>query len=255
MNLENYLQRLEYDGSREPTASTLRALHLAHLYRVPFENLDIPLKRKIMLDHAALFEKIVTRKRGGFCYEVNGMFAWLLTELGFDVTMLSASDAQDSEKYGPEYDHLTLLVKCPADAQLETRWLADVGWGDSFTEPLRLDLTTEQPQGLRAYRIENAGRYLLLWQKNYDGTWEKQYRFTLQPRAFSEFQAMCEYHQTSPDSHFTRKRIISRATPRGRVSLDDTRLILTNDGAREVQEITASERYDALLLEHFGVTL
>ncbi len=255
MNLEKYLQRIEYDGSREPTASTLRALHLTHLYHVPFENLDIPLKRKIVLEHEAPFEKIVTRKRGGFCYEVNGMFAWLLNELGFDVTMLSANVTKADGTFGAEYDHLTLRVLAPADTSPSTPWLADVGFGDNFAEPLRLDLVTEQPQGLRAYRIENAGRYLFLWQKNYDGTWEKQYRFTLQPRAFSEFEAMCEYHQTSPQSSFTRKRIISRATPRGRVSLDDTRLILTQDGAREVSEIATPESYDALLLEHFGVTL
>lgn len=271
MNLADYLQRIQYAGSREPNASTLRALHVAHLYTVPFENLDIHLQRPIVLDRAALFEKIVTRKRGGFCYEVNGMFSWLLQELGFDVTLLSARVANQDGSFGAEYDHLTLLVKCPADANPTTPWLADVGFGDSFVEPLRLDLDTEQPQGLRAYRIsqgiahdaardtecampcdKDAGEYQLLWQKNYDGSWEKQYRFTLKPRAFSEFEAMCKYHQISPESPFTRKRIITRATPRGRVSLDDTRLILTKDGEREELE---AKMDDALLLEHFDVEL
>lgn len=254
MNPEKYLERLHYDGAREPNASTLRALHIVHLFHVPFENLDIHLERKIVLEHDALFEKIVTRKRGGFCYEVNGMFAWLLRELGFTVTLLSARDVKPDGAVGPEYDHLTLLVKCPADAQPETRWLADVGWGDSFVEPLLLDVETEQPQGLRAYRIERADEFHFLWQRNYDGAWERQYRFTLQPRAFSEFEAMCEYHQTSPLSSFTRRRIITRATPRGRVSLDETRLILTKDGAREERAVAEHERA-AVLWEHFGVTI
>ncbi len=255
MNIQSYLTRIGYTDARAPNAATLRALQRSHLYTVPFENLDIALKRPIVLDRAALYEKIVTHKRGGFCYECNGMFSWLLQELGLEVTLLSARVGKQDGTFGPEYDHLTLLVKCPADANPEIPYLVDVGFGDSFMEPLRLDLNIEQTQGLRAYRMEDAGRYSLLWQKNYDGTWEQQYRFTLQPRAFSEFEEMCVYHQTSPDSPFTRKSIITRATPRGRVSLDDTRLIVTNDGERQVREIPDSEIYAALLLEHFGVVL
>src|SRR5215204_4759163 len=105
MNIDSYLRRICYTASREPTAETLRNLHLHHLYNVPFENLDIARKVPIVLDHSALYNKIVVDRRGGFCYEVNGMFSWLLTGLGFDGT------------YGPEFDHLTLLVKCPADPE------------------------------------------------------------------------------------------------------------------------------------------
>ncbi|TAH53771.1 MAG: arylamine N-acetyltransferase [Chloroflexota bacterium] len=255
MDTSAYLNRIGYDGALEPNASTLCALHLAHLYAVPFENLNIHLHRPIILNHAALYEKIVTQQRGGFCYEANGMFAWLLQQLGFDVTLLSARVASEDGSFGAEYDHLTLSVKCPADANSSAAYLADVGFGDSFVEPLCLDVEIEQSDGRRAYRIEQDGLYRMLWQKKYDGSWEKQYRFTLQPRAFSEFEAMCVYHQTSPDSSFTRKRIITRATPRGRVSLDGTRLIVTNDGIRTVQNVENSAQYDALLLEHFGVIL
>jgi N-hydroxyarylamine O-acetyltransferase len=125
MNVEDYLQRLGYNGDRIPNAETLRNLHHAHLLAVPFENLDIHLGRPIVLDEKSLYEKIVRRRRGGFCYEANGLFAALLRELGFNVALLSAR-VMDGGKLGPEFDHLTLLV------QLEERWLADVGFGDSF---------------------------------------------------------------------------------------------------------------------------
>ncbi|RIK30095.1 MAG: acetyltransferase [Chloroflexi bacterium] len=255
MNVERYLERIEYDGARTPNAATLRALHLAQLYHVPFENLDISRARRIVLDYDALYEKIVTRRRGGFCYEVNGLFAWLLTQLGFDVTLLSGSSFRADETFGPEYDHLTLRVLCPADAEPSTPWLADVGFGSSFTEPLRLDRATPQPQGLRAYRIETAEPFRIVWQKSYAGVWKKQFRFSLQPRAFAEFEGMCHYHQTSPQSPFTRKPFITRATPRGRISIEGATLIITTDGARTSIPIRQAEMCAALLRQHFGVDL
>jgi N-hydroxyarylamine O-acetyltransferase len=128
-----YLKRINYSGPVIPAAETLRHLQLAHLLSVPFENLSIHSHQPIVLDDEALFDKIVSRRRGGFCYELNGLFAALLRALGFDTRMLSASVANAKAEWGPEFDHMTLLVT------LEQRWLADVGFGDSFIEPLPLD--------------------------------------------------------------------------------------------------------------------
>src|SRR5215212_1339106 len=111
MDLQAYLQRINYRGGRAPTAATLRDLHRAHLLAVPFENLDIHLGRPILLGQDALFDKIVRRRRGGFCYELNGLFAGLLRELGFEVTLLAAGVARADGGFGPEFDHLTLLVQ------------------------------------------------------------------------------------------------------------------------------------------------
>jgi N-hydroxyarylamine O-acetyltransferase len=256
MDVLAYLRRINYNGPIAPTAATLRNIHLAHLQSVPFENLDIHLGRPIILKLENLFEKIVLRGRGGFCYELNGLFAWLLGELGFEVTLLSASDAQEDGSYGPEFDHLTLQIRCPADPSLaSTPWLADVGWGDSFREPLRLDqLGHEQLAGLRAYRIERDGDYLMLWQRNYDGRWRKQYRFTLASRRIADFVPMCQYHQTSPESHFTQQRICTLATLNGRISLDDRKLIVTEFGNRKVRSVS-QEEYHAILEVQFGVKL
>ena len=253
MDIPTYLMRINYTDSVKPDVQTLRGLQLAHMRHVPFENLDIGLKRPIQLSEEALWNKIVVQKRGGFCYELNGIFARLLSEIGFDVTYLNARVYNHSGELGIDFDHLALLVGIPKQS---ARWLADAGFGDSFNEPLSFEERGEQVQGLRAYRLEQTPGGYITWQKNYDGSWERHYFFDLQPRNFpADYEAACLYHQTSPESSFTRGSIISRATPDGRVSLEDGRLILTSKGLREERPIAGKEEYQALLQEHFGIVL
>src|SRR5262249_42653824 len=132
VNVDAYLDRIAYRGPRDVSLETLRDLHRAHLLSTPFENLDIHASCPIVLDARHLYEKIVRRGRGGFCYELNGLFALLLRELGFRVTLLSAGVARDAGGFGPDFDHLALRV------ELETAWLADVGFGESF-DPVSFD--------------------------------------------------------------------------------------------------------------------
>ncbi len=114
----------------------------------------------------------------------------------------------------------------------------------------------EQIQGLHAYKLEQRSDGYIVWQRNYDGTWERQYFFDLQPHQFpDEYGTACLYHQTSSESIFTRGSIISRATPDGRVSLEDGKLILTQNGQRTERLLKSQAEYQALLKEHFGVTL
>lgn len=249
MRREDYLQRIGHDGPLAPTAETLRALHQAHLLAVPFENLDIHLGRPIVLDEAAFSRKIVGERRGGFCYELNGLFAALLRDLGFDVTLLSARVAAASGDFGPEFDHMLLLV------QLEERWLADVGFGEGFREPLRLDELGEQAQPWGAYRLTRDGDDWTYWSRDPAQGWQAGYQFTLQPRQLMDFAEMCHYQQTSPQSHFTRKRICSLATTSGRISVSDMRLILTEHGQREERELASETEYESALREYFGIEL
>ncbi len=254
MELATYLARIRYSQPIKPDVETLHGLQLAHMLTVPFENLDIGLRRPIHLDRQALWNKIILQQRGGFCYEVNGLFAWLLEEIGFDVTYLNARDYHPKDdSFGLDFDHLTLLVRAP-DAS--TRWLVDVGWGDTFTRPLDLDNTDWQEQGLRAYRLEPFRHGYQLWQRGYNGEIERQYYFDLVPHQFpTEYEATCHYHQTSPESIFTRKRIISRPTEDGRISLDSGRLIITKNGQRSEHPFENEEEFHVLLKQYFGITL
>src|SRR6185503_119247 len=143
--------------------------------------LSIHASQPIVLADDALFAKIVERRRGGFCYELNGLFAALLRGLGFEVAMLSAQVANDDGGYSRDFDHMTLLVT------LKERWLADVGFGDSFIEPLLLDERGPQMQRKSAYRIDVDGEWLILQRADNSGEWKPQYRFTLKPFQYADY--------------------------------------------------------------------
>ncbi len=137
-----------------------------------------------------------------------------------------------------------------------TCWLADVGFGDSFLEPLSFEDHGEQVQDLRAYRLEQVADGYIAWQRNYDGSWERQYYFDLQPRSFpADYASACHYHQTSPKFGFTQKGVISIATPEGRITLEETKLIITKNGQREEKLLKFRQEYDDLLRERFRVVL
>jgi N-hydroxyarylamine O-acetyltransferase len=254
MDISTYLIRLKYTAPFRAEINTLRGLQSAHLISIPFENLDIiPLHRPIQLNERALWDKIIIGRRGGFCYELNGIFAWLLKQIGFEVTYLNARVFSKTGELGMNYDHLALLVRAPGEA---TRWLADVGFGDSFLEPLNLDERGEQSQSLRAYRLEEVGEGWVTWQKNYDEMWERQYYFDLLPRSFPEdYEEACIYQQTSAETSFTQRSIITIATRDGRVSLEQNRLIITSQGRRQETPVSDENEYNLLLKKHFGVVL
>lgn len=259
MDFRTYLKRIRYHGAPEPASETLQALHEAHLLAIPFENLAIHLGQPIILQEEALYEKIVCQHRGGFCYELNGLFAWLLRCLGFEVSLLSAEVAGEHGSFGPAFDHLALCVHRLCGAE----WLVDVGFGDSFRRPLRLACGLEhREEDGHVYRLVESEQeqsraawgYLVLQRLSVRG-WEAQYRFTLEPYALTDFSARCQYHQTSPHSHFTQKRICSLATPLGRVTLSGRQLITTTYAERSEQTLTDQGQYAAALADHFGLVL
>ena len=257
MNINAYLERINYHGSLLPSAETLRELQVAHLLAVPFENLSIHAKEPIVLEDGALFTKIVKNRRGGFCYEANGLFAALLRALGFEVAMLSAEVANAAGEFGPEFDHMALMVSTTGSS--DQRWLVDVGFGDSFLEPLLLDERSEQVQISRAYRLFTDESQLRLMQRDAGDEWKPLYRFTLQTYTYADYAEMCRYHQTSPDSHFTRSRLCSRATEDGRITLSGMRFISTSkSGAHQVCEertLESEQEYTEVLRDKFGIVM
>ncbi len=251
MDVQLYLDRINYRGSLSRDSETLRQIHLAHLLSVPFENLSVHAHEPIVLDDAALFEKIVERRRGGFCYELNGLLAALLRDLGFEVAMLSAQVANDGGDFSRDFDHMTLMVSLD-----EQPWLADVGFGDSFIEPLPLELNAEHRQRDCRYRIVPAADERFVLERARDQEqWEPQYRFSLKPYEYGDYAEMCSFHQTSAESHFTRQRICSRLTPQGRISLSDMRFIVTENGSRTERQVGSDEEYREILRDQFGIVM
>ncbi|MDP9364037.1 MAG: arylamine N-acetyltransferase [Chloroflexota bacterium] len=250
-----YLTRIGFVGDAPPTRRTLRNLHLAHLRSVPFEDLDVHLKRPIRLDEAALFDKIVRRRRGGFCYELNGLFSALLRALGFGVDLLAGQFPREDGRTAPRFDHLALAVRVPGE---DGAWLADVGAGrDSPARPLPLTTGAEawQPEAGARFRLTAEDGALRLWRREPGGEWERRYRFTPQPHPLADFEEGCRFHQTSPDSGFTSGRICSLATPAGRVTLSDRRLIVSEGSARTERELPDEAAWRATLRDRFGIEL
>jgi N-hydroxyarylamine O-acetyltransferase len=250
VDTDAYLKRINYAGSLAPTADTLRQLHVKHLLAVPFEDLSIHWGEPIVLSDEALFDKIVRRRRGGFCYELNGLFAALLRALGFNVAMLSGGVLDARGEFGPDFDHMPLMVT------LAERWLVDVGFGDCFRDPLLLDQRGEQVQGTRGYRIEEAGDgRLVLRQRGEDGEWKAEYRFTLEPHVYANYTGMCRYHETSAESWFAQKQICSLPREDGRVTLSGMRLIITKAGHRKERELKSEDEYAQVLREQFWIVV
>lgn len=249
MNVDAYCERIGYSGPRRPSLETLRGLHRCHLYTVPFENLDIALGIAILLEPDHLYDKIVTRRRGGFCYELNGLFYELLLALGFRVSMLSGCVRHDDGGFGPEFDHMLLKVELPEP------WLADVGFGESFVDPLPLRAGAEEAEDGHLFGVtpENGGWEL--YRRDSDGTEVPLYRFSDVARQLSEYMPMCEYHQSSPESSFTRRRICTLAKPDGRVTLAGMRVIEAKNGSRKETMLSSEQELRDCLEQQFGMIL
>ena len=241
-----YLDRI---GAERPVvldADAVAALHRAHLLTVPFENLSIHLAEPISLEGSDLIAKIITRRRGGFCYELNGAFALLLEALGAQVTRVAARVYGGEGKLGPLFDHLALVVRLPGGSG---PWLADVGFGSNSTYPLRYGSREDQPDpGGRFALADTTDGDVELFK---DG--EPQYRIEQRERHLDDFVPTCWWQQTSPDSHFTLSTLCSRLTEDGRISLSGRTLIQTSGGTRTEQELGADGEVLAAYRNHFGI--
>jgi len=209
-----------------PALPYLRRLQRRCLTTVPFENLDIHWRVSMELDLARFWEKLVPRRRGGFCYELNGLFAWALERLGFDVALLSGKVwRKPTRSWGPDFDHLALHVRVDGGD-----YLVDVGYGDSFRTPLPL------PSGSRSdvsgsYRLLPDRGELQLEHATVPGHWRPLYRVALRPRTLADFEGMFHWHQTSPESPFTNHTVFTIARPWGRTTLTE-RYRMETRGAR-----------------------
>jgi N-hydroxyarylamine O-acetyltransferase len=215
---------------------------------VPFENLSIHLGEPISLAEEDLIGKIVGRRRGGFCYELNGAFACLLERLGGQVRRVAARVYGEEGRPGPPFDHLTLVVRLPDGTG---PWLADVGFGAHSTYPLLADARAEQ--------ADPGGRFLLIDTPDGDIDVVKdgqlQYRIEWRERALDDFVPTCWWQQTSPRSHFTKSVVCSRLTEDGRISISGRKLIRTEAGERTEENLPGDQAVLAAYRHHFGIDL
>lgn len=251
MNVNNYFNRIGIAGFGNPDISNLKLLHKKHLLHIPFENLDIRSGKEIVLSSDALEKKILDEKRGGYCYELNGMFYILLKSLGYKVKMISARVNNGKGGWGAEYDHLAIVTEIDG-----REFLTDVGFGDNFFEPLEIVVGKVQKDRRGYFKIEKHDNEYLVLMKSGDGiVFSGDYIFTLYERKWNEFQGMNKYHQTSPESHFTQGRICSIATDDGRISLSDSKLTVTKNGEKVVTEIADENDFKSKLFDIFGISL
>ena len=245
-----YLKRLGFDRAPSPSIEALRALQRAHLERVPFENASVLRGEPIVPKAANLVAKIVEGGRGGFCFELNGAFAWLLRELGFDVAMMPGRFWSGSG-LGPPNEHLALRVMLDGEP-----WLVDVGAGYSFLEPLKLVVGPVQDDPTGRFRLSPASgepEAIDVEWRHGDGLWRPHYRFEDRSMGLDAFVEVCEHLRSSPDSPFTRGWICARALDDGWATLDGSHLVVTRDASR-LDEILEGEALDAALEDWFGVS-
>jgi len=216
LNLDAYLSRIAHGGSCATTIETLRQLHLAHVTSIPFENVNVQLGLPVRLDLLSLENKIVGERRGGYCFEQNGLFSAVLEQLGFEVTRLAARVRFGSSSIMAR-THMLLLVQCDG-----TLWIADVGFGGwSLLEPIPLVAERDVQQGSWTMRLRRG-----------DGSWVLQcvqcpagpdlYAFTLEPQYPIDYEPANHYCATHPNSRFVQTFTVQlpgldvRAIVRGR---------------------------------------
>jgi N-hydroxyarylamine O-acetyltransferase len=248
IDVDAYLRRIGLESRPVADVDGLLALQAAHLHTVPFENLDILAGRPISIDLAAVEAKIVGAHRGGFCYELNGLFAALLQALGFRVSLLSAEvRSPESGEWGPPFDHLVLRV------DLDVPWLVDVGFGDGCPEPLPLrDGAEVLDSSGRLFSLvgDSSGWILSVREPGADAP-VALHRFSETTHVLTEYAATCRFQETESQL-FTAHRIAEMLTADGRMTLFDNRLIVHVGADRTVTEIPEAD-VPALLRERFGI--
>lgn len=248
--IDAYLSRISVAADRDlaPTIESLRMLQTRHLLSVPFENLDIHWKRPIVLNTERFYEKIAVNGRGGFCYELNGLFNGLLCDLGFKTRLVSARVFAGERGFGPEFDHAAIIVSLD-----EKEYLVDVGFGDFAAESLEIADGVEQADREGTFRINSVENGSFVVEKKNGDEWRNAYMFGTRDRDVAEFAEMCDFQQYSPDSHFTKGKLCSLMTDNGRKTLTDGKFVVTSNGEKTETTVGSEEEFEEILLQEFGI--
>ncbi|KAB2329757.1 arylamine N-acetyltransferase [Cytobacillus depressus] len=246
MDFQKYINRLAIDGEQYPTIDFLSELQRNHMENIPFENLDVTRKVEILLDTRRIYEKIIGMHRGGYCYELNGLFQLLLTHLGFR-SYLIACTVNKPNGWAKPNTHAAIIV------QLDQPFLIDVGFGDSVRQPL--PLTREERTDVSGtYRVIKEEQDFYYLQRLEELGWKTLYRFSDSPKQLTDFTEGCLYNQHSPESSFTHGDIVTIATKTGRITLNDLTVTETKNNQKTKWNLTEAEK-QKFLKEIFEITI
>ena len=246
----SYLRRIHL-APEPPSINFLRKLHRSHLLHIPFENLDIHYQKKIILNYEKIYQKLILEGRGGYCYELNGLFYHLLYHLGFNCHLISARIRNEkSGEFGKEYEHMAIIVKFG-----EESWLADIGYGKYLIYPKKIVLGEVQMDYTDYWRFTQDADENFLVQSSEDTSYFKtKYLFSTEEKQIIQFMEMNDHQQTSPESHFTQGRMITKLTPTGRITLTEKKIKILALGKTEEIELTNEDEFYSKLEQHFGIT-
>lgn len=250
IDVDAYLARIGVE-KKAPSITYLRELQKAHLIHVPFENLDIHYGSKIILDYRKIFEKIIKRKRGGFCHELNGLFYHLLYHLGFDCYIISAQFwNSDKNSFGKPFEHMAIIV-----AMNGKDWYVDVGFGDGPISPLMVEKGVVQMDYTKYWRIDTDPDENYLLRLSEDAShFNTRILFTKEERQLIQFIEVCEFQQTSIESIFKQKKLVTQLLPNGRVTLTDRKLKITDLAETTESDIMHEDEFLSKLEHHFGIS-
>ena len=252
VNLEAYFDRIGYAGARQASPDVLRALHALHPAAIPFENLDPLLGRRVLLGLEAVQRKLIIGRRGGYCYEQNGLFWAVLAALGFRVTTLAARVVYGRlNPANARRSHMLLKIEMPGGI-----YLADVGFGgQSPSAPLRLDTTVEQPTPHGLYRISRTREWFELMAQM-DGEWRGLYRFTLEEQTPEDHEMANWYVSTHPDSEFRTLLYVARHPEGRRLTLLGNQFTMREiDGTTQTRVLGNAEEIANVLEQDFLIHL
>jgi N-hydroxyarylamine O-acetyltransferase len=249
MRIENYLARMSYPDLHQLSLSSLFKLHQLHVYNIPFECLDIHLGIPIELDVESIYKKVVNYFRGGFCFELNSLFNWLLNQLGYEANIISAQIV-NNHQLGPEHDHMAIWVK------LESNWLLDVGYGDLFINPIEIKPEVVQYDGANYFMIKQLeeNRYSL-WMSANGTNFKERYVFSLSEVAIEKFEPQSQLKQTSEDSHFVKNLICTKPIENGRKTIFNQKFLQRSNGERHFSSFESESDLVKCLREEFGIDI
>ena len=250
MPIDRYLRRIGIEGGPNLSVDFLDRLQRTHIRHVPFEALDIiPLRRPFSLEPEAMYAKIVTNRRGGFCFELNGLLAVMLERIGFGVDRKAAHFIDDPDGVGDLFDHMPLLVTVPGDG---SQWLVDVAAGRQTSDGIvPLDAVSDDGR----YRTGFDGELWHYEMRNPDGTWRPTIAWMPETYPLTQFEARSHVLQTDPESPFMPGAICTLMTDTGRVTLSKSTLIETKHGRRTEHEIRDLAGIRDVLSRRFGIDL